>query len=226
MTLRPSATGCAGVRLMSPDIAARFWAKVDRSRGPDGCWPWLGAGSAYGLFRIDGRYRKAHRFAWELAHNRIMPEHLEACHTCDFKRCVNPAHVYDGTPADNRLDYVRRGRRYVDPAVRARYAKAKAANPWLPSYERWLINNPGLRDSLARAVAARNAATAPLPVVVRDDKRFYERTVGDPHGVEQVEGRCWASLPGTSTANGGNRQCRRKAAIEGLCWQHFDLVQR
>lgn len=26
----------------NPDIVAKFWAQVDRSGGPDACWPWLG----------------------------------------------------------------------------------------------------------------------------------------------------------------------------------------
>jgi len=37
------------------------------------------------------------------------------CHTCDEPSCVNPAHLYIGTPASNMEDKVRRGRQYRPP---------------------------------------------------------------------------------------------------------------
>lgn len=34
-------------------LAERFWPKVDKSGGPDACWPWLGGinGDGYGFIR-------------------------------------------------------------------------------------------------------------------------------------------------------------------------------
>jgi hypothetical protein len=89
----------------------RFWSKVDRSGGPDACWPWRRAinESGYGVFWPLGL---AHRFAWEQEHGPI-PEgaHVDhVCHngtdcpggpTCPHRRCCNVRHLEPTTPADN-----------------------------------------------------------------------------------------------------------------------------
>lgn len=78
-------------------LADRFWPKVDKSGGPEACWPWTGC-----VNRVDqcgwmwggpGRpMQRAHRVAWELAHGPIPAGHVIA-RTCDTKLCVNPAHM-------------------------------------------------------------------------------------------------------------------------------------
>lgn len=86
----------------------RFWSKVDR-HGPNGCWQWTDYLSPYGVFRVNGKARGAHRFAWELANGHI-PDGVFVLHKCDNPGCVNPAHMFLGTHSDNMADKVKKGR--------------------------------------------------------------------------------------------------------------------
>lgn len=92
---------------------ARFWSKVDR-RGDDECWPWTGGAHprGYGRFTLQHpRTVAAHRFAWEIANGREFPRGLNGCHRCDNPPCVNPAHIWPGTQAENLADMYAKGRR-------------------------------------------------------------------------------------------------------------------
>jgi hypothetical protein len=89
---------------MNPET---FWSKVDRSAGPDGCWPWLGARKdAYGS--VD-RSDRAHRAAFQLSGGVIPPGQLVR-HLCHNTLCCNPAHLAAGTHADNMHDMALAGR--------------------------------------------------------------------------------------------------------------------
>lgn len=94
---------------MDAEIAARFWANVDR-RGPDECWPWLLSCNrgGYGQARLLSKKERAHRIAFFLTHGRWP---VVARHSCDNPPCCNPAHLLDGTQADNMVDMLERGRR-------------------------------------------------------------------------------------------------------------------
>lgn len=77
-----------------------------------GCWIWTASLSTkgYGWFWHAGNRMVAHRFALERIKGVTIPEGMYACHICDNRWCVNPDHLYVGTPIQNAADMWSRGR--------------------------------------------------------------------------------------------------------------------
>lgn len=100
------------------DHETRFDSQVEMDPN-GGCWLWSGATSEFGHGRFSVKYQPipAHRFAFERA-NGPVPPGLNICHHCDVPQCVNPAHLFAGTQADNVADMMRKGR-----YVRGRWPK-------------------------------------------------------------------------------------------------------
>jgi hypothetical protein len=95
-------------RTWQQDIPARFWEKVNKG---ESCWLWTASvnSGGYGTFRFHGKTRLAPVVAWELTYGPV-PAERYICHRCDTPRCVNPAHLWLGTLADNNADMVAKGR--------------------------------------------------------------------------------------------------------------------
>jgi hypothetical protein len=82
---------------------------------PNGCHEWTGSLNTHGYglvcLMLDGKPNTmpAHRLQWMRVKGKI-PDGLDACHTCDNRRCINEDHLFLGTPKDNIHDMIRKGR--------------------------------------------------------------------------------------------------------------------
>lgn len=113
-------------------LEERLWSRVDRSGGPDACWPWAGANwKGHGRIKPPGGVGsplKPHRVAWELTHGPI-PNGLCICHRCDNPPCCNPSHMFLGSHQDNWDDMNNKGR----------HGRIKVPNEMIPEVvERYL----------------------------------------------------------------------------------------
>lgn len=99
-------------------VCARGGTAVERflrfteKRSDEECWEWKGNRShnGYGRFWIDGGTVPAHKFSLELFSQSKVPEGMLTLHSCDNPSCVNPLHLFIGTPKDNMQDMFRKGR--------------------------------------------------------------------------------------------------------------------
>lgn len=92
----------------------RFWSKISKTNS---CWTWIGkiSTTGYGVMMIGSRadnsrrYIKAHRISFFIHFGEI-PDGMWILHKCDNPKCVNPEHLFAGTPKDNTQDMIKKGR--------------------------------------------------------------------------------------------------------------------
>lgn len=104
---------------MRGTLAERFWSKVAKQEGEDGCWLWTGSHDTKGYGQIgtgprSAVLRKAHRLAWEFA-NGPAPAGHRVYHRCGSPACVRVDHLYVAEqPPGNTLRLTAELRDYLD----------------------------------------------------------------------------------------------------------------
>jgi hypothetical protein len=102
----------------------RFWERVQKG---DGCWLWTGSISdtGYGKACIGHqRTMNAHRLSYVLTFGNI-PDDMFVCYKCDNRQCVNPNHLFLGTPTANVHDMDQKGRRITPSKLGEKNPAAK-----------------------------------------------------------------------------------------------------
>jgi len=92
------------------------------------CWLWTGAKGrrGYGKMMANGKTCVASRESYKIFKGPI-PENKFICHTCDMPACVNPAHLWVGTPKQNAEDMVKKNRqsKNTKPAAKLSWEAVK-----------------------------------------------------------------------------------------------------
>jgi len=92
------------------------------------CWNWTRAlkDNGYGCLHIRSIPSTvyAHRLSW-IAFRGIIPQGMQVLHRCDNRRCINPDHLFLGTPCDNVHDMDSKGRRVNSPRYADQHPRHK-----------------------------------------------------------------------------------------------------
>ncbi len=172
------------------DLFRRFFERVEQPSDAEACWRWTGYTDqdGYGMLWVkigDSRPRnhRASRLSY-LIHTGDIPDGLLACHTCDNPICVNPRHLFLGTPKENSRDRDRKGRSASLRGELAPMAKLTAAQV---AEIRALLNEGVSSTEIARRFGVKQ----PTISNIKTGKRWVETdaVMGRPASVTQEQAR-------------------------------------
>lgn len=85
--------------------------ELDYTVDENGCWIYRGCKNkkGYGVVRRENRNWQAHRWQFRQKKGSLIDGQL-ICHSCDNPPCINPDHLWQGTPQDNVDDMISKGR--------------------------------------------------------------------------------------------------------------------
>jgi len=141
-------------------LPAEIRFKTKFIKRENGCWEWIAARftNGYGKFGLKRENLiPAHRFSYLFYIGEICKEKPFICHKCDNPLCVNPDHLFAGSPKDNSQDMARKGRHWhqVAPPI----THCKRGHEYTP--QNTIIHRTGARrcrtcKNLQRSLARKN----------------------------------------------------------------------
>ncbi|MEG4986932.1 HNH endonuclease [Microcoleus sp. BR0-C5] len=102
--------------------------------------------------KINGKTKSfyAHRLVLEHKLGRPVKPRYFACHSCDARGCVNPDHLWEGTPADNSRDAIEKNR---FPFVPGKICPNRKLQPEQVRKIRYLLSEGISKAKIARTFA-------------------------------------------------------------------------
>lgn len=106
-----SPTGCGPLQPHAPAGAPRRFLESALVTSSRDClvWPFATDTDGYGVVKVDGELRNAHREVCKMAHGPAPTDKHEAAHDnagrpCSSKACINPHHLRWATHIENEQD--------------------------------------------------------------------------------------------------------------------------
>ena len=115
LLLAGNTQSCGRCQFNLPSERFREWLKTKLlsavSITENGCWEWSRRRDleGYGRLNVRGVRSTAHAESYKVHHGDI-PTGLCVLHRCDNPPCINPDHLFLGTPEDNNADKFNKGR--------------------------------------------------------------------------------------------------------------------